>query len=354
MLTIFRKNSFKVFVLVIFLLFALWSLSLVGSVFALLLLSILMTFLLSPVVEMLETRGIKRVYGILLIYLAILVVVGGLLYAFLPPLFNQIMALKGSISSPDFERKLEAVQSDFQSKFSFVDFGDIPVKLNQMMVQVASRWFTILTSVGSILMMIIIVPFVSFFLLKDGESIIQRFIEHVPNKYFEMTLNVVHKIGIQLGRYIRSWFTEAAIVGLLSMIGLLIIGVKYAVIIGIIAGIANLIPYLGPVVGAVPAIIVSFVETGNLDMILPIVCLFVGIRLLDDLLIVPTVYSRGAEMHPLTIVLLVLIAGELGGIAGMVLAMPLYTVFRVIAKETYWGLESYRITKIGETRKSVP
>lgn len=354
MLTVFRKNSFKVFVVVIFLLFALWSLSLVGSVFALLLLSILMTFLLSPVVEMLETRGIKRIYGILLIYFAILVVVGGLLFAFLPPLFSQIMALKGAISSPDFERKLEVVQSNFQSKFSFVDFGDISVKLNQMMVQLASKWFTILTSVGSILMMIIIVPFVSFFLLKDGESMIQRFIEHVPNKYFEMTLNVVHKIGIQLGRYIRSWFTEAAIVGLLSMIGLLIIGVKYAVIIGVIAGIANLIPYLGPIVGAVPAIIVSFVETGNLDMTLPIICLFVGIRLLDDLLVVPTVYSRGAEMHPLTIVLLVLIAGELGGIAGMVLAMPLYTVFRVIAKETYWGLESYRITKIGETRKSVP
>jgi len=350
MLAIFRKNSFKVFLMVVFLLFLLWALSLLGGVFALLLLSILMTFLLSPLIEMLETRGVRRIYGILMIYLGILVIVGGLLYAFLPPLFNQVMGLKEAIESPDFSQKLNTIESEFQRKVSFIDFGNISERVNQVTVQLASKWFTILTSVGSVLMLIIIVPFVSFFLLKDGETIISRLIEFVPNRYFEMTLNVVHKIGIQLGKYIRAWFTEAAIVGLLSTIGLLIMGVRDAVIIGVAAGVANLIPYLGPFVGAIPAIVVSFVQTGNLDMVLPIVCLFAGIRIVDDIIVVPTVYSRGAEMHPLTVVLLVLIAAELGGIVAMVLAMPLYTVFKVIAKETYWGLESYNITKFAESK----
>ncbi len=345
---IFRKNSFKVFLIVIFLLLILWSLSFLGNVFALLLLSILVAFLLSPIVEALETKGIRRIYGILIIYFSIFIIVVGLLYTLLPPLFDQVISLKEAIKSPDFGKKLEAVQLEFQSKFAFVDFGNVSEKVNQVLVQLASKWFTILTSVGSVLMLLIIVPFVSFFLLKDGESIIQKFVALVPNKYFEMTLNVVHKIGIQLGKYIRAWFTEAAIVGILSIIGLLTMGVKYAIIIGVAAGIANLIPYLGPIVGAVPAIIVSFVQTGNIDMILPIVGLFVGIRILDDIVVVPMVYSRGAEIHPLTIVLLVLVAAELEGIVGMVLAMPLYTVFRVIAKETYWGLESYKITKFGD------
>jgi predicted PurR-regulated permease PerM len=347
---LFRKNSVKVFLLVVFLLFAFWSLSLLGSVFALLLLSILMTFLLGPIVESLETRGIGRTYGILIVYLSITVVLVGLVLAFLTPLFGQIVGLKDAITSPDFAKKTGAIQSELQSKISFINFGDITGKMNQALVELTSKWFTILTSVGSVLMTLIIVPFVSFFLLKDGDSIIRRLIEFVPNKYFEMTLNVVHKIGIQLGKYIRSWFTEAAIVGVLSTIGLLIMGVKYAVIIGVAAGIANLIPYLGPVVGAVPAIVVSFLQSGSLDMVLPIACLFVGIRILDDLFIVPMVYSRGAEMHPLTIVLLVLISAELAGIVGMVLAMPVYTVFRVIAKEAYWGLESYSITNPGSSR----
>ena len=353
MLAIFRKNSFKVFLMVVFLLFLMWALSLLGSVFALLLLSILVTFLLSPLIEILETRGIGRIYGILIVYLVILIVVGGLLYTFLLPLFGQIMSLNEAIRSPDFARKLQTIESELQSKISFVDFGNISEKVNQVTVQLANKWFTILTSVGSVLMLIIIVPFVSFFLLKDGETIIRRLIEFVPNRYFEMTLNVVHKIGIQLGKYIRAWFTEAAIVGILSTIGLLIMGVKYGVIIGVAAGIGNLIPYLGPFVGAVPAIVVSVVQTGNLDMVLPIVVLFIGIRVADDIIIVPTVYSRGAEMHPLTVVLLVLIAAELEGIVGMVLAMPLYTVFKVITKETYWGLESYNITKFAEPKAGI-
>lgn len=351
MLTVFRRNSVKVSIMVALLLFFFWSLSLLGNVFALLLLSILMTFLLSPVVEMFETRGISRLYGILIIYLVMSLVVAGLLYTLLPPFFAQIMNLDQAIKSPEFNQRLHAAESEMQAKLSFINFGDLSEKVNQMLVELASKWFTILTNVGSVLMLVIIVPFVSFFLLKDGETIIQKFVELVPNKYFEMTLNVVHKIGVQLGKYIRSWFTEAAIVGILSIIGLLIMGVKYAILIGIAAGIANLIPYLGPVVGAVPAIVVSFVQTGSLSLVLPIVCLFVGIRILDDLAIVPTVYSRGAEMHPLTIVLLVLIAAELEGIVGMILAMPLYTVFRVIAKETYWGLESYSITRRSETSK---
>ena len=130
-------------------------------------------------------------------------------------------------------------------------------------------------------------------------------------------------------------------------------GVKYAVIIGAAAGVANLIPYLGPVVGAVPAIIVSFVQTGNGGLFFPIVALFIAIRLLDDIVIVPTVYSRGVSVHPLTVVLVILVAAELKGIVGMVLAIPLYTVFRVIVKETYWGLESYRITKTEAKRKAL-
>jgi predicted PurR-regulated permease PerM len=348
MQAIFRKNSFKVFLLVIFLLLLLWVISQLGSVFILLLLSILMTYLLSPIIGLLETKGIKRLYGILITYFSIFVIVIVLLTTYLPPLFTQIVGLDAAIKSPDFSQRLQSIQSELQNKSSFIDFGNISEKVNLILLQLADKWFSILTSAGSVLLTLIIIPFVTFFFLKDGDLIIRGLIEFVPNKYFEMTLNVVYKIGIQLGRYIRAWLTEAAIVGALSIIGLLLMGVKYAVIIGVAAGIANLIPYLGPVVGAVPAILVTLVQAGNLEMVLPIIVLFVGIRIIDDLVIVPTVYSKGAEIHPLTVVLLILIAAEVGGILGMVLAMPLYTVFRVVARETYWGLESYSITKVGE------
>lgn len=329
-----------------------WLLSLLGGVFVILIFSFLLTFLLSPVIELLEMKGVNRAVGILLVYILIGALIYGLLRTFLPPLIDQIASLEKAMRAPGFGKQIGTIQAELQNKLPFVNFGDISNRISQVLAQLASKWLEIVTSAGSALMILVIVPFVTFFLLKDGERFMRAFVMIVPNRYFEMTLNVIHKIGVQLGRYIRAWLTEAAIVGALSIIGLSVMGVKYAVIIGAVAGVANLIPYLGPVVGAVPAMVVSIVQTGNLSMVIPIVILFVSIRLIDDILVVPTVYSRGASMHPLTVVLLILVAAELKGVLGMVLAMPLYTVFRVVAKETYWGLESYRITKI-ETKKKV-
>jgi predicted PurR-regulated permease PerM len=351
--SIFKKNSFKVFILVVFLLLMFWFLSFLGGVFVILIFSILVTFLLSPLIEMLEMRGVNRAAGILIVYALIAVVIFGLLRTLLPPLVDQVVSLESAIRSPGFGKQIEAIQAGLQSKVPFINFGDISDKVSQALVQLAGRWLEIVTSAGSALMILVVGPFVAFFLLKDGDRFVRGFVALIPNRYFEMTLNVLHKIGVQLGRYIRAWLTEAAIVGALSIIGLAVMGVKYAVIIGIVAGIANLIPYLGPVVGAVPAMVVSVVQTGNLSMLIPIVVLFASIRIIDDVLIVPAVYSRGASMHPLTVVLLILIAAELKGVLGMVLAMPLYTVFKVIARETYWGLESYGITKLDARSRSV-
>lgn len=347
----FKRSSFKVFVLVVLLLTALWLLSLLGAVFVLLLLSLIMTYLLTPVIDALQTRGINRVISILAVYALIAVIILWLVRTFLPPLIAQVVSLESAIRAPAFAERLHAIQAELHSKFPFVNFGNISDEFNNMLIQLAGKWLTILTSAGSALMMLVIVPFIAFFFLKDGEDIIRSFIALVPNRYFEMTLNVVHKIGIQLGRYVRAWLTEAAIVGILAIVGLSLLGVRYAIIIGAVAGVANLIPYLGPIVGAIPAIIVSFVQNGNPDLFLPIVALFVAIRLVDDIVIVPTVYSRGVSVHPLTVVLLILVSAELKGIVGMVLAIPLYTVFRVIIKETYWGLESYTITKAETGRR---
>ncbi len=340
-----HSNRIKVFLIIVGLLLLLWLMFLLGSVFLLVLLSIMLTFLLSPAVDTLETHGFKRVYAILAVYLLTAIVLFALLRTILPPVLSQVTSLEKTVAAPNFADRLKDIQFDLQQTFPFLKLGNLLDTLNRFIVDLTGKSLSILTSIGSAIMVLIIVPFVTFFFLKDGTQIIRNAVSLVPNRYFEMTLNVIHKIGIQLGRYIRSWLTEAAIVGSLAAIGLAILGVKYAVIIGIAAGVANLIPYLGSVVGAIPAILVSLVQIGNLNMFLPIVALFVVIRLTDDLLIGPFVISRGASMHPLTVVLLILVGAEMKGIIGMVLAIPLYTVLRVFAKEAYWGLESYAITK---------
>ncbi|MGC8594971.1 MAG: AI-2E family transporter [Candidatus Kryptoniota bacterium] len=350
MMNIFKKSQFKVGLLLAFLFGFLWIVSLFTEVFALLLLSTLLSFLLSPLVGALERRGLPRVVSIVIIYLAIALFFILLFRAFLPALVLQVTTMEQSVRATDFAAKFQLIQIEVQKMLPFLKLDQITNKIEQFGVSITGESLSLITSAASVIMTAVIVPFVTFFFLKDGDKMVRLFIEHIPNKYFEMSLNVLHKIEIQLGKYIRAWMTEAAIVGALSITGLLVIGVNYAVLVGVLAGIANLIPYLGPLVGAVPAILISIAQRGDLSLIVPIVALFVGIRLADDVIIVPALYSRSASMHPLTIIFVLLVAAELKGIVGMVLAIPTYTIFKVIARETYWGLESYGIPKHGESR----
>jgi|YelNatPaOPRAMG01_1025707.scaffolds.fasta_scaffold00245_11 Predicted permease len=345
MMNLFKKSQFKVGLLLAFLFGLLWVVSLFTEVFALLLLSTLLSFLLSPLVSALERRGLSRIISIIVIYFGITLFFVFLVRAFLPALVLQVTTLEKSVQTTDFAGKLQWIQVEVQKKLPFLKLDQITNRIEQFGLSITGESLSLITSAASVIMTIVIVPFVTFFFLKDGDKMVRLFIEHIPNKYFEMSLNVLHKIEIQLGKYIRAWMTEAAIVGALSVTGLLVIGVNYGVLVGVLAGIANLIPYLGPLVGAIPAILISITQTGDLSMVVPIIILFVGIRLADDVIIVPALYSKSASMHPLTIIFVLLVAAELKGIVGMVLAIPTYTIFKVIARETYWGLESYGIPK---------
>jgi predicted PurR-regulated permease PerM len=159
-----------------------------------------------------------------------------------------------------------------------------------------------------------------------------------------MTLNVLHKISRQLVGYLKGWILDSLIIGTLTIIGLSILGVDYPVVIGTLAGIANLVPYLGPIVGAALAIVVSLTQVGNFGMVGPIIIMTLVIRMLDDFVVQPLCFAKSVDMHPLTVILLLLIGHEMLGVAGMLLAIPLATILKVSAVESYWGLKNYRIT----------
>jgi predicted PurR-regulated permease PerM len=134
------------------------------------------------------------------------------------------------------------------------------------------------------------------------------------------------------------------IIGLLSIVGLSILGIQYSIIIGVFAGIANLVPYLGPIVGASLAILISLTQVGDFGMVGPILIMTLIIGMLDDFIVQPLCFAKSVDMHPLTVILLLLIGYEMLGVGGMLLAIPLATILKVSAVETFWGLKNYRIT----------
>ena len=131
---------------------------------------------------------------------------------------------------------------------------------------------------------------------------------------------------------------------MLTIIGLTILGVQYSVLIGALAGVANLIPYVGVAVAATLAAIVSLTQLGNFSMLVPIGIMMLVIRGIDDTIVQPMCFAKSIDMHPLMVILVLIIGHELLGIAGLVVAIPLATILKASANETYWGLKHYSIT----------
>lgn len=336
-----RKVSFLLGLLLV----AFWIASLVPSLVLSLILSALLAFILKPVVKFLEFRlGMRRSIAILCVF----VLAGG---AFViasleavPILIDRTQLLYNQFKNFPFQVKLNEAAQDLAKHVPFVDASTIAEKANATITGLLQSMGSAAEDVFSLLAMLGIVPFITYFVLAEGDVALKRAIERVPNKYFEMSLNVLNKIERDLVGYLRGWILDSIIIGLLSIAGLWLIGIDYPILIGSVAGIANLVPYLGPVVGAVPAFLVSLTQYGDFRMLVPIAVLSVAIQAIDNIVVQPLCFAKTVDMHPLTVILVLVVGNEIMGVAGMLVAIPIATILKVSTVETYWGLRNYRIT----------
>lgn len=187
-----------------------------------------------------------------------------------------------------------------------------------------------------------LVPFVAFFFLNDGRRITRDLIRMVPNAYFELCLNLLYQINGQIGGYIRGQVLESGVVAGLSVTALLLIGVDYAVPLGLLAGMANVIPYLGPAIGIVSTSLVALSAGGGFEVIWKVVVAFAVIQFVDNMFVQPAVLARSVEMHPLVVLFVVMVGSQLMGIVGMLIAVPVAGVVKVSVRTVYQGLRGYR------------
>ena len=202
-----------------------------------------------------------------------------------------------------------------------------------------------LGGVVSGLTFVVIVPFVAFFFLREGHQISRKIIELVPNAYFELCLNLLHQINGQIGGYIRGQILATSVVATLAISGLSFIGLQYAFPVGLLAGFANMIPFLGPLIGIISASIVALATGGTVAMPLvgKVVVIFFFIQILDNILIQPTVVAKSVEMHPLMILFVVMVGSQLMGIVGMLIAVPLTGILKVTVQSIYVGVRGYKL-----------
>ena len=323
-----------------------WIISFFPDLVLTLIFSVLSAFILRPLVALFELRfGFRRLLSVCVVFLFVGISLIVISVFFIPLAIERLQTLYDGFKNFPFDQKLNEAAINLTANIPFMDPEIVTQKVHAFVLSGLQGLNDLLASTAGFLVNLVIVPFITFFILAEGDTAIKKLIERVPNKYFEMTLNVLNKIEKDLVGYLRGWILDSVIVGILNIIGFYFIGVNYAILLGIFAGIANLIPYVGPFFGVVPALLISLSQCGDFRQAFAIIAVtLVLVQLLDNIIIQPLCFSQTVDMHPVTVIFVLVIGNSLMGIAGMLLAIPIATIIKSSAIESYWGLKNYRIT----------
>ncbi len=198
--------------------------------------------------------------------------------------------------------------------------------------------------IGNTFIAMFSISFITFFLLKEESLLLESIKLVVPENYYVGVDHMLWSINKLLRRYFTGIIIQITLISILIIIGLMIIGLEFrhALIIGLFSGFINIIPYLGPIIGASFGVIVSMVVYLQTDAPPPImiffgaiIILYIIVQLLDNILFQPMIFSTSVKAHPLEIFLVIIMAGYIAGMAGMFLAIPIFTIIRVVAKEFF-------------------
>ncbi|AXJ01848.1 putative PurR-regulated permease PerM [Cyclonatronum proteinivorum] len=320
-----------------------------------LLLSLVLSYILNPVVNRMQANGMHRTLATFLVVLSVLLILIWASTTIIPNIGNQLLRLTAQLnvetvafiarSIEDYTLQLipqlpQGYLTDNVNSFfdRFFDLDNVQALFGNI-IGVFTNLFTAL----------LILPFTTFFLLKDGSKLRRQILQLVPNKYFETTVNIISQIEMRLGRHFKAVGLQSTLVAFFSWMLLSVAGLNNALSVGVAIGLANTIPYFGPVLGYLLSIVIAIIETGDFSLVLNCILAVMIVQIMDNVIFYPAIFSRSANIHPLYVLLIILIGAELAGLIGMLVAIPLFTVIRVIYNEISWSIQNYYVFKSRQT-----
>lgn len=344
------KRLSKIILSVLSIFFLFYFTFLLSDLILILIISILLAFIFDPVVTLLEQEGFNRLASTLFIFIGFGLFLYLGLSVVIPKFSIQMYQLIESMRDIDLHEQLTIIEKEIQSVIPFFTVGELSSRVEDFIEnQIVNSFDSIsvlLSSIFSIAAILLIVPFITFFLLKDSRNIFQGILQIIPNNYFEMSYYILKKVSMQLGRFVRAWIFDAAFVGTLCGLGFYILGIENALPLGVIAGLGHLVPYLGPVIGGIPAAIISIIQFGDLSHIPYIILMLSIVYTFDNGFVQPYVFAKSVNMHPIIIILLIIAGNQIFGLLGMLLAVPTAAVVRTLVKEVYFAFKNYKIARI--------
>lgn len=300
--------------------------------------ALLMYYLLNPVVDLLEKWKIKRIYGVTLLFLTIIVVLVLGVGALLPLLRDQVISFAENF--PEFINSLTDSVTGWISTMpfgteveTFIEEGEaflteIPNNLDKYLSDGLSGLSSVMAGVTNFFVTLVTFPIILFFMLKDEKKFFHAVLSVVPPKWREDLLRVSSEINIQVGAYVKGQLIIATSIGVMMFIGFTIIGLDYSGVLAIIAGFTSIIPYLGPTLAFIPALVIAL--TTSWWVVVQLLIVWAVVQFIDGNLIEPNVMGKQLNVHPLTIIIVLLVMGDLLGLFGLILGVPAYAILKVI------------------------
>ncbi|UQZ32470.1 AI-2E family transporter [Paenibacillus sp. PK3_47] len=317
---------------------------LLHTVAAPLLLSGIAYYLLNPLVDRMEKRSrIKRAYGIVILYLLIAGIVTLILLTVIPMIRTQLMGL-----IDNFPKYSEQIQEEFMNLTGSQLFERVQENIGTDFTDITSRvteWGTtflnnavngvgnFVGAVTEIVLALVTTPFILFYLLRDGKRLPDYLMRFIPTALQPQTRLVMSEMNSQVASYIRGQIIVSCCIGALLYIGYLIIGLEYSLVLAIVAACTAVVPYLGPAIAITPALIVALVTSPF--MLVKMIIVWTVVQLVEGKFISPQIMGKSLRIHPITIIFVIIFAGKMFGVLGIILAVPGYALLKVVVTHLF-------------------
>lgn len=306
-------------------------------------------YLVKPIYDYLLNKKVPKGIAILLVMLGVIVIFIMIITSLVPIIQKQLLDLVSQlpyyyqIISEQVENFMqtgffETIQEQF-NKINTDFIQSITERLNGILNFTFSGIGSVVGIIGDIVITVMTMPVILYYLLKDGNKVIPFVTRMFPTRSQHKISVMLNEMNQQVSSYIRGQITVAICVGFTYIIGYTFIGLPYGVTIGMIAGLLTIIPYLGSIIGLTPALIIGFVT--NPTLALHVLLVFVIEQLIESRVLQPLILGSSLKMHPVTILIILLAAGKMFGLVGLLIAVPVYAVIKVFITHFFAWYKEY-------------
>ena len=319
--------------------------SFLSDIFVTIIASIIIAYALNPIIDKFERMNIKRYYGVFIVYLSIVALIIILAFTVIPNSGREIRRLVSNL--PMYFEQLSDIIDNFYTRY-YSTLGDLPpifqgiesiimdniVKLENLISDSLTSFVGVIIAVASKIVSIILAPILVLYFLVDKEYFKGITKKLIPIKYRSDILYLASIIDTSLKQFIKGRLLMSLYAGVMTTIMLLILRIDFPFVIGFITGLADIIPYIGPFLGYVPAVFFAAISNGKS---IPIKALWVSvfwvlIQWTENNLVAPKIIGENMGMHPMIILLSIIIGGGVFGVFGMLLSVPIVAIFRIVVK----------------------